>query len=402
MLTERAPPARAHEAQRTTEPSCAKIRVVNLPLAGIKVLELAQNLAGPFAGETLARLGADVVKVERPDGGDDARGWGPPFLDGAGGVFHNVNGGKRSITLDLRDAGDVAWLKNYVRGVDVVLQNMRPGALDDLGLGPHDLRAINPRLIYCSISAFGPVGPLKDRPGYEPMMQAFAGLFMVSGAEDSPPFRIGVPTLDVGSGMWAVIGIVSALLRRTHTGEGAIVDTSLFETALGWQAGHFASFNLSGEVPRRHPTGSVRLVPFEGFRTRTGMIVIAAANDRLFATLARTLGHPEWASDPRFRTNADRQANKTVLLTEIEAALQTRPQAEWLERLEQAGIPCAPIHTLPEVLGQPQTAASGIIQRVPGLELDIFGLPLRFDGERPPLPGGTPGLGEHTKEIRGE
>lgn len=372
---------------------------MHLPLAGVKVLELAQNLAGPFAGETLARLGADVVKVERPEGGDDARGWGPPFLDGAGGTFHNVNGGKRSVALDLRDAAALAWVKNHVRAVDVVLQNMRPGALDELGLGPDDLRALNPRLIYCSISAFGPVGPLKDRPGYEPMMQAFAGLFMVSGSEDSPPFRIGVPTLDVGSGMWAVIGILSALLRRAETGVGAVVDASLFETALHWQSGQFASLGLSGEVPQRHPTGSVRLVPFEGFRTQTGMIVIAAANDRLFATLARALDRAEWATDPRFRTNADRVANKVTLLAEIERALQARPQAEWLERLERAGIPCAPINTLRDVVVLPQTVASGIVQRIPGLDLDIFGLPLRFDGERPLLPGGTPALGQHTKDL---
>jgi crotonobetainyl-CoA:carnitine CoA-transferase CaiB-like acyl-CoA transferase len=199
-----------------------------------------------------------------------------------------------------------------------------------------------------------------------------------------------------------VIGVVSALLRRTQTGEGGIVDASLFETALHWQAGQFASFQLSGEVTKRHPTGSVRLVPFEGFRTQTGMIVIAAANARLFATLARTLDRGELATDPRYRTNADRVANKAVLLAEIEKALQTRPQAEWLERLEQAGVPCAPINTLPDVLAQPQTTASGIMQRVPGLDLDLVGLPLRFDGERPPLPGGTPKLGEHTRDLRGD
>jgi crotonobetainyl-CoA:carnitine CoA-transferase CaiB-like acyl-CoA transferase len=372
-----------------------------LPLSGVTVLELAMNLAGPFAGETLARLGADVVKVERPEGGDDARGWGPPFLAGAGSVFHNVNGGKRSIALDLKNPSDVAWLKEHVKSVDVVLQNMRPGSLDELGLGPEALCAINPRLIYCSLSAFGPVGPNKDRPGYEPMMQAFAGLFWTSGAEDSPPFRIGVPTLDVGSGMWAVIGILAALVRRTHTGVGGVVDTSLFETALTWLGGTIASYGIAGEVPKRHPTGSVRLVPFEGFRTKTGMIVVAAANDRLFATLATTLGHPEWAGDPRFRTNADRQAHKHILLADIEAVLTTRPAAEWLEVLEQAGIPCAPINTLPDVLAERQTAASGILQRVPGHDLEIVALPLRFEGERPPLPGPTPGLGEHTKEIRG-
>jgi crotonobetainyl-CoA:carnitine CoA-transferase CaiB-like acyl-CoA transferase len=373
-----------------------------LPLAGVKVLELAQNLAGPFAGETLARLGADVVKVERPDGGDDARGWGPPFLEGAGSTFHNVNGGKRSIILDLKNPDDVAWLKAYAGGFDVVLQNMRPGALDELGLGPEPLRALYPRLIYCSLSAFGPVGPLKDRPGYEPMVQAIAGLFMVSGAEDSPPFRIGVPTLDVGSGMWATIGILAALLRRAQTGEGCVVDASLYETALTWISGAAASYRVSGEVPKRHPTGSVKLVPFEGFQTQTGMIVVAAANDRLFATLVKALGHPEWASDPRFRSNADRFANKIELLAAIEAVLRTRPQAEWLERLERAGVPCAPINTLPEVMAQPQTSASGIVQPVPGLDLDLIALPLRFDGERPPLAGPTPGLGEHTKEIRGD
>jgi crotonobetainyl-CoA:carnitine CoA-transferase CaiB-like acyl-CoA transferase len=373
-----------------------------LPLAGIKVLELAQNLAGPFGGETLARLGAEVVKVERPEGGDDARGWGPPFLAGVGSVFHNVNGGKRSIVLDLKNPDDVAWLKNYVRDMDVVLQNMRPGALDDLGLGADALRAINPRLIYCSVSAFGPVGPEKDRPGYEPMVQAFAGLFWSSGMEGAPPFRIGVPTLDVGSGMWAVIGILAALVRRAETGAGCVVDASLFETALTWMGGTIASYGITGKVPERHPTGSVRLVPFEGFRTKTGMIVIAAANDRLFATLARTLGHPEWASEARFRTNADRQVNKQALLAGIEDVLQTRPATEWLEILEAAGIPCAPINTLPDVLAEPQTAASGILQPVPGQDLKIVALPLRFDGERPPLPGPTPDLGEHTKDIRRE
>jgi crotonobetainyl-CoA:carnitine CoA-transferase CaiB-like acyl-CoA transferase len=373
-----------------------------LPLSGVKVLELAMNLAGPFAGETLARLGADVVKVERPEGGDDARGWGPPFLAGAGSVFHNVNGGKRSITLDLKNPADVAWVKDYVTGVDVVLQNMRPGSLDELGLGPEVLRAINPRLIYCSLSAFGPVGPNKDRPGYEPMVQAFSGLFWTSGTEGAPPFRIGVPTLDVGSGMWAVIGILAALLRRAETGVGGVVDASLFETALTWMSGTIASYGITGEVPKRHPTGSVRLVPFEGFQTQTGMIVIAAANDRLFATLAKTLGHPQWAGDPRFRTNADRQKHKHILLADIEGVLKTRPATEWLQILENAGIPCAPINTLPDVMADPQTAASGILQTVPGHDLKIVALPLRFDGERPPLPGPTPDLGEHTKDIKRE
>ncbi|MGH7387856.1 MAG: CaiB/BaiF CoA transferase family protein [Candidatus Rokuibacteriota bacterium] len=373
-----------------------------LPLNGIKVVEIAQNLAGPFASEILARLGADVVKVERPEGGDDARGWGPPFIAGAGSSFHSVNAGKRSITLDLKDARAVAWLKGYVGGADVLVENLRPGSLEALGLGPAVLLAINPRLVFCSISAFGPTGPLKDRPGYEPMMQAFAGLMMTSGSEGGPPLRLGVPVLDYGTGMWGAIGVLAALAQRARTGRGCVVDASLFETALGWLTGHVASFRASGNVPPRHVTGSPRLVPFQGFETRTGPIIVAVGNDRLFVALAHALERPEWAKDPRFRTNADRYAHKELLVTEIEAVLMTRTQPEWLDRLEHAGVPCAPINTLRRVLDEPQTAASEMLQRVPGIELDLVGLPLRFDGKRPAQPGPAPHLGEHTKEIVGE
>jgi crotonobetainyl-CoA:carnitine CoA-transferase CaiB-like acyl-CoA transferase len=369
------------------------------PLAGIKVIEIAQNLAGPFASEILARLGAEVVKVERPEGGDDARGWGPPFVAGAGSSFHSVNAGKRSITLDLKDASAVAWLERYVAGADVLVENLRPGSLEALGLGQDALLAVNPRLVYCSISAFGRVGPLKDRPGYEPMMQAFAGLMLTTGFEDSPPLRLGVPVLDYGTGMWGAIGVLAALVQRAHTGRGCVVDAALFETALGWLTGHVASFQASGKVSPRHPTGSARLVPFQGFETRTGPIIIAVGNDRLFVALAQALDRPEWGEDPRFRTNADRFAHKDLLVGEIEAVLMTRDQQEWLDRLDKAGVPAAPINTLRQVLVAPQTVASEILQRVPGIEMDHVGLPLRFDGQRPPQPGPAPALGEHTKQI---
>jgi crotonobetainyl-CoA:carnitine CoA-transferase CaiB-like acyl-CoA transferase len=372
-----------------------------LPLAGVKVVEIAQNLAGPFASEILARLGADVVKVERPEGGDDARGWGPPFVAGAGSSFHSVNAGKRSITLDLKDARAVAWLKEYVKDADVLVENLRSGSLAALGLGAQALMAINPRLVYCSITAFGPTGPLKDRPGYEPMMQAFAGLMMTSGVEGGPPLRLGVPVLDYGTGMWGAIGVLAALAHRAHTGRGCVVDASLFETALGWLTGHVASLGASGEVQPRHPTGSAKLVPFQGFETKTGPIVIAVGNDRLFVALAEALERPEWGTDPRYRRNADRFAHRDVLVAEIEAVLKTRPQAEWLDCLEQAGVPCAPINTLREVLAEPQTAATQLLQHVPGIDLDLVGLPLRFDGVRPPQPGPAPVLGEHNPDILG-
>jgi crotonobetainyl-CoA:carnitine CoA-transferase CaiB-like acyl-CoA transferase len=369
-----------------------------LPLAGIKVVEIGQNLAGPYAGEILATLGADVVKIERPEG-DDARGWGPPFWQGAATTFQTVNRNKRSVALDLKDARAVAWLEGHVAGADVLLHNLRPGAMEELGLGAERLTRLNPRLVYCSLSAFGHKGPMRLNPGYEPMVQAFAGIFSMNGAEDAPPTRVGVPILDMGTAMWAAIGCLAALLRRTQTGRGAVVDASLFETALAWLTIPFASFKVTGEAPRRHRSGSRRLVVFEAFRTRDAEIIIAAANDRLFRKLARALGRPEWAEDARFRTNALRSANKAALLPEVAAIIRTAPSAEWVERLAAAGVPCAPIQDLQQVMAEPQTAATAMISEVPGLGLSLVGLPLSFDGVRPPIRSAAPKLGEHNREL---
>ena len=372
-----------------------------LPLEGIRVVEIAQNLAGPFAAEILAHLGADVVKVERPEGGDDARGWGPPFWRGISPAYLAMNANKRGITVDLKDPQDVAWLASYVARADVLIQNLRPGVVEELGLGADALMARNPRLIYCSLRAFGLTGPMRLHPGYEPMVQAFSGLMMMNGDEGGPPTRIGTSILDFGTGMWATIGTLAALLQRQHTGRGCVVDTSLLETGLAWLTGHFATYRVSGEVPPRHRTGSNRIVPFQGFETRTGPLIVAAGNDRLFAKLAQELGRPEWAGDPRFQTNAARCDNRDVLLPEIEAIMLSRTKGEWLDRLEQAGIPCAPIHTMPEVLAHAQTAATGMVQPVPGSDLELMGLPISFDGKRPAIRRAPPALGEHDREIKG-
>ncbi len=372
-----------------------------LPLSGIKVVEIAQNLAGPYAGQILASMGADVVKVERPDGGDDARGWGPPFWRGTSPAFLAMNNNKRSITLDLKDPRAVAWLMQYTVQADVLIQNLRPGVLDALGLGPDALLTRNPRLIYCSLWAFGRTGPLRLRPGYEPVMQAFAGLMTVNGEEGGPPTRMGTSIVDFGTGMWAAIGTLAGLLQRERTGRGCLVDTSLFETALAWLIGHFASFQVSGELPVRHRTGSPRLVVFQAFETKNGPVIVAAGNDRLFAKLARALGRPEWATDPRFATNPLRIANREALIPEIEAIMRTRTKGEWIDLLEAAAVPCASINDLREVLAQPQTAATGMIQPVPGLDLELMGLPISFGGARPPIRRRAPDLGEHNHEIMG-
>ncbi|MEK8035415.1 MAG: CoA transferase [candidate division NC10 bacterium] len=372
-----------------------------LPLEGLRVVEIAQNLAGPFAAEILAHLGADVVKVERPEGGDDARGWGPPFWRGISPAYLAMNANKRGITVDLKDPQDVAWLANYVARADVLIQNLRPGVVEALGLGADALMARNPRLIYCSLRAFGSTGPMRLHPGYEPMVQAFSGLMMMNGDEGGPPTRIGTSILDFGTGMWAVIGTLAALAQRQRTGRGCVVDTSLLETGLSWLTGHFAAYRVSGEVPQRHRTGSNRVVPFQGFETRNGPLIVAAGNDRLFAKLAQELGHPEWAGDPRFQTNAARFAHKDVLLPQIEAIMLTRTKGQWLDRLDQAGIPCAPIHTMPEALAHEQTGATGMVQPVPGTDLELMGLPISFDGGRPAIRRAPPALGEHDGEIKG-
>ncbi|MEK7387406.1 MAG: CoA transferase [candidate division NC10 bacterium] len=371
-----------------------------LPLTGIRVVELGQNLAGPVAAEILAHMGADVVKIERPEG-DDARRWGPPFWKGVSPGFLAVNANKRAITVDLKDTQAAAWLADFVGLADVLIQNLRPGSLDELGLGPAALTARYPRLIYCSVWAFGSTGPLALKPGYEPMVQAFSGLMMMNGDQDGPPTRIGTSILDYGTGMWAAIGALAGLVNRRETGRGCVVDASLFETGLAWLKGHVASFKVSGVVPERHRTGSHRVVPFQGFETKTGSIIIAAGNDRLFAKLADVLGHPAWATDPRFANNAARVAHKPELLAQIAEIMLTRSKGEWIDRLEAAGVPCAPINSLPEVVTQPQTAALGMLQQVPGEELSLVGLPLSFDGVRPEIRLAPPRIGEHNDEILG-
>lgn len=367
-----------------------------LPLSGVTVVEVAQNLAGPIAAEILAHLGADVIKVERPEG-DDARRWGPPFWKGVSPGYLAVNANKRSITLDLKDPKAVAWLTDFLGEADVLVQNLRPGSLEGLGLGPKGLLAHHPRLIYCSVWAFGATGPLRLKPGYEPMVQAFSGLMMMNGDEGGPPTRIGTSVLDYGTGMWTAIGALAGLAQRQRTGRGCVVDASLFETGLAWLKGHFASYRASGQVPERHRTGSHRVVPFESFETKTNPIIIAAGNDRLFAKLAGALGHPEWPSDPRFATNAARVASKPELVSQIQLILISRSKGEWIDVLEAAGVPCAPINTLPEAVTEPQAAALGMIQKVPGDDYELMGLPLSFDGARP----GIRLVGEHNREILG-
>jgi crotonobetainyl-CoA:carnitine CoA-transferase CaiB-like acyl-CoA transferase len=371
-----------------------------LPLTGVKVVEIANNIAGPYAGFVLAALGADVLKVERPEGGDDARGWGPPFWRGTSATFQAMNLNKRGITLDLKDAAEIARLKVLLSEADVLVHNLRPGVLDDLGLGSAAVAALNPRLVYCGISAFGAHGPMRGHAGYEPIVQAFAGLFSVNGYPDRPGVRLGASVLDLGSGTWAALGCIAGLLQRERSGKGCVVDASLLETALGLLTVHFARFQASGKLPERHPSGSLAVVIFEAFDTADGQVIVAAANDRLFSKFAAEVGHPEWATDARYRTNADRHANKEELLAQVREIIRRETSTAWAARLEKAGVPCSAINDLAQMRAHPQAEALGMVQPVPEVGLDLMSLPLSLDGLRPTIRRRAPKLGEHNAEAR--
>jgi crotonobetainyl-CoA:carnitine CoA-transferase CaiB-like acyl-CoA transferase len=375
-----------------------------LPLEGIKVIELAQNLAGPFCAQILAHLGAEVIKIEKAGGGDDARAWGKLLSEDAGSSFNAINLGKKSVVADLKNAADAEKVRRLVDDADVLVQNMRPGTLEAAGLGAEALMARNPRLIYCSINAYGTTGPKKLDPGYEPIVQAFSGMMMMSGMPGGPPVRMGTQVLDHGSAMWAAVGVLAALAERSRTGRGGRVDTSLLETAIGWWTNPYAAYATTGEVPERHPTGSRNVVIFEGFETADAPIIVAAGNDGLFRKLCPVLGHPEWATDPGLATNRQRVERRDELVAEMQRVLKTKPRAHWLKAIAAAGIPCTPINSLPEMLAEAQTEAIGILQKVPGLERDVrlIALPVQFDGERPPIRRRAPKIGEHTKDVLGE
>jgi len=371
-----------------------------LPLEGIRVVELGQNMAAPYCGQILGTLGADIVKVERPEG-DDARGFGPPFFAGASVTFHATNQNKKGISLDLREAKAIAWLKDFVKSADIVIHNFRPGVIEQLGLGYADLQAVNPRLIFGAVSGFGAHGPLRERAGYDVIAQAIAGMFSVNGDPAGRTARVGISALDMGAGMWLAIGCLAALRQRDMTGRGCIIETSLFETAIAYLNQHITLNGVTGKPHPRERAGVRKVALFTSWETRDGEIVIAPANDRLFQRLATVAGRPEWATDPRFRTNADRVAHRDYLTAELGAIMRTRSTAEWEKALDEANIPCAPINGLGDVIVHPQTAALEMLHTsATGLKLPR--LPLSFDGARPPVRREPPTLGQDNAEILGE
>jgi crotonobetainyl-CoA:carnitine CoA-transferase CaiB-like acyl-CoA transferase len=372
-----------------------------LPLAGIRVIEIGQAFAGPLAGMILADMGAEVIKIERPDGGDDARLWGPPFVDGDSLFFHANNRNKKSVVLDIKDAGDVAKLKALAADCDILIQNLRGGVVDDAGLGPDAMLTANPRLIYCSIWAFGYQGPLRLAPGFDPLLQAYAGIMAMTGRPDDPPTFCAPAINDKATGMWCVIGALAALQQRHATGRGCVIDTSLFDTAVGWMASVMNTYQHTGELPQRHGTGSQLLTPYQSFPTADRPIVIAAGNDRLFVKLAAVMGHPEWCADRRFSDGRRRRVHREELVAAMEPVLAGHGRDHWITVLEAVGVPCAPVNDIAELARTEQLAASDMMRVLPGSGLNIVGLPISFDRQRPHPQGDSPKLGADTAAVLG-
>jgi formyl-CoA transferase len=299
----------------------------------------------------------------------------------------------------MKSAEGLAAFERLVADTDILVHNLRPGVTQDLGIDGESLCLRHPRLIYCEISAFGSAGPMSRQPGYEPLIQAFSGLSSINGGPDDPPLRTAASICDQGSGMWAVIGALALLQRRHVTGIGGVVGTSLLETALVWAGQKADAYVNEGRLPDRHRSGHPGFVPYESFETADGPLLICCGNDRLFAKLARELSRADWLADERFASNRARLHHKAALLSQLAPLLLMQTRAQWLDRFERAGVPCAPVHTLPEALAHPQVQALGMLQSVPGEDFQLTGLPISIDGRRPLLSGAAPRLGEHNAEC---
>src|SRR5438552_938327 len=378
----------------------------NRPLAldGVRVLDLSRVIAGPWCGAMLADMGADVLKVEGVNDLDESRTW-PPHKDGESAAYLLFNRNKRSLALDLKAPEGVSIVKKLAAEVDVVIENFRTGTMESFGLGYDVLSAINPRLIYCSISAFGRTGPRKDSAGYEALMQAFSGIMSITGEPGGAPVRAGVSFLDLSTGIITAYGVVNALLYRERTGRGQRVDGSLLETAVSLLAFHAEGYLLTGAIPKALGSGHPSLSPYRTFRCKDGQwIFIAAANDRFWGRLAPALDLTELANDPRFARNVDRVKHRVELEAILEKTIAGQTREPLLKALEEAGVPATPVNTVDQVMEDPQTSARGMIDRVthPVLgEIPVISTPVKFSKMKVGVRMPAPVRGQHTDEVLG-
>jgi glutaryl-CoA transferase len=376
--------------------------VAPAPLAGVKVVDLSRILAGPLCTMVLADLGADVVKVERPGEGDDTRHWGPPFAGDDAAYFLSLNRNKRSVTADLGDPDGVALVRRLASAGDVLIENFRPGLMARFGLALDDLREANPRLVTCSLTAFGADAvETTSRPGYDIIVQALSGLMSVTGDRAGDPTKAGVALLDVISGLYAAVGVLAALRERDVTGRGRHVSVSLFDASVAAMVNQAANYLIGGVVPERMGTAHPNIVPYQSFHASDRPFILAAGNDRLFARTCEVVEHHSWAGDPRFTTNEARVVHRDELIPLLDRAFAQRPMQEWLTLLDEAGVPCSPIMRMDEVFASSDGASlvEEVDDAVRGM-LRLVANPIRFDGVAPPTRTPPPLLGEHDAEVR--
>jgi crotonobetainyl-CoA:carnitine CoA-transferase CaiB-like acyl-CoA transferase len=382
-------------------------------LAGVRVLDLSRVLAGPWCTQTLADLGADVIKIERPGSGDDTRGWGPPFLrdhdgheTGESSYYLCANRNKRSLAVDIATADGQALIRRLARGCDVVVENFKVGDMARYGLDAARLRTDDPRLIYCSITGYGQTGPYAHRPGYDFAVQGLGGLMSVTGERDglpgAGPQKVGVAVADLFTGMYATVAILAALRHRDATGEGQVIDMALLDAQVAMLANLGSQYLVGGVVPHRMGNGHPSIVPYQAFEAADGHVILAVGNDAQFARFCAIAGHPEWAGDPRFARNADRVRNRDVLVPLIAYAMRMRVRADWLAALEAGGIPCSSVNDIDEVFADPQVRARGLQVAVDHPARDALPLvasPLRLSATPVRYRSAPPTLGQHTEEI---
>jgi formyl-CoA transferase len=375
------------------------------PLEGIKVLDLSRVLAGPWCTQLLADLGAEVIKIERPGAGDDTRHWGPPWHgegeDRIAAYFLSCNRGKRSAAIDFGRPDGAALVRKLAGQSDVVIENFKVGGLEKFGLDASSLRAVNPRLIYASITGFGQDGPYADRAGYDYIIQGMGGLMSITGLPDGVPgggpMRVGVAVVDLFTGLYAAVAILAALYQRERSGEGAHIDMALFDTQLAMLANQASNALISGKDPPRQGNTHPNIVPYQPFAAADQPIIIAVGNERQFARLAEICGHPEWTGDERFASNAARVAHREEMVRLVGEAIAQKPAAEWLEQLEAAGIPAGPINRISQALEDVQAQHRQMVRTIAGIPL--VGSPVLLDGARADSDLPPPALGEHTDEV---
>lgn len=375
----------------------------SLPLADITVVEMGSSVAGPYAARILADMGADVFKVEHPEGGDASRSWGVRALNGTTAAYQCMNRGKNSITVDMRDPEDVDHLRQFiVSRVDVVVQNLRPGSAAGFGLGSEALLALKPSLIYCDQGSFGSEGPMAHLPGYDPLMQGFAGIAECNGEASGGPSRVLPPIIDLGTGMWSAMGILGALHKRNATGEGGRVQTSLYETAVGFMTLQTSLFQATGELPQRNGLRGPMIAPNGGYECADGLLIIVCATEGQTRRLCDAIGAPEILDNPKFATAPLRNAHHDEFADALNAVLSKHTRAYWAEKLEQINIPNSPVHQLPEMMAHEQTKATGMLQTAPDGSFSVVALPVQFDGKRAPFERFAPELGEDNTKAFGE